>query len=263
MSRLLTPLPVVVFTDLDDSLFSSGVKQSQLMGQPESLQAAALLANGDVISYSNPAQRALLSMLSQAAAVIPVTARNVDGFGRVQLRFSSWAIVSHGATLLTPQGEVDQPWREQVRALLAAGMPALHVLHDALNAPGSAALAQGCRVRMVQDDGESIYLVVKHPGGDAVAVRAFCSAVIQPWLAQHPGYTLHINGNNLALLPPGIGKAPALAYLRPLLEAQLGPFMALGVGDSLTDAAFMLACDYALLPTRSQIAAHLSASLEP
>src|SRR5687768_4814356 len=72
--------PAIAFVDLDDTLFSSLRKQPP---QPSGLEPAALLRNGELISWSNPAQRALLAFLQASAEVIPVTARNVGAFRRV------------------------------------------------------------------------------------------------------------------------------------------------------------------------------------
>ena len=69
--------PVFVFADLDDSLFNSARKCPP--GVP--LEPAALLKNGEVVSYTNPRQRALLHWLRQGATIVPVTARSAEGAG--------------------------------------------------------------------------------------------------------------------------------------------------------------------------------------
>ncbi|MGQ0698688.1 MAG: hypothetical protein ACT4PZ_10650 [Panacagrimonas sp.] len=241
-------LPRVVFTDLDDSLFSTLRKHRD----SDQLVPAASLRNGDVISYSNERQRSLWAWLGNCATLVPVTARSLSGYRRVTLPFSSWAVVSHGATVLMPGGGIDVQWREQMRRHLAAGVPALRELVEQAHA-----LTDGpdtCHARLIEDEGEGIYFVAKHPAGDAAAVRALHDRLVAGWVAQRPGFRLHLNDNNLAVLPPGVGKAYAVRHVAARLRGSLGPFLSLGLGDSYTDADFMLDCDFAMLPAASQLA---------
>ncbi|AXQ27490.1 haloacid dehalogenase [Solimonas sp. K1W22B-7] len=244
----------VVFTDLDDSLFSTRRKHAD----HEELVPTATLRNGDVISYSNARQRSLLAWLTAGATLVPVTARSHGGYRRVSVRFSSWAIVSHGATVLMPDGSVDPQWREQIRPHLAAGVPALRDLIEQVH--GGVAGVDACHARLLEDDGEGIYFVAKHPGGNAAAVRDLHDRLVAGWVARNPGYCLHLNDNNLAVLPPGVRKSLAVRYVAERLRETMGPFLTLGLGDSHTDADFMLDCDYALLPTRSQLATRIRES---
>lgn len=241
-------LPLVVFTDLDDTLFSSMRKQPE----QTTLQPQAYLRDGSPISFSSPRQRSLQQWLRHGARVIPVTARNLDAYRRVQLRFDSYAVLSHGGCVLTPDGSVDTHWAAQVQALLEQAAPALQQLLDRLQ-HATAATAPQWQLRMIEQDQQALYVLVKHAQGDALAVQQLAAQVVRPWLQQQRGFVLHVNANNLAVIPPGIGKLPALRHVRARLQAELGDFMSVGMGDSLTDADFMLDCDFALLPTTSQL----------
>lgn len=245
-------LPIVAFTDLDDTLFSSLRKQRD-SGE---LEPVAYLSDGAPISHTDARQRALLGWLAHCDLVIPVTARSAAAFARVRLPFSSWAVLSHGATVLQPGGAIDRNWQAALSAPLDAARPLLREALEAIER--CAANADGSlRAQLVTDDGRPLYLMTKHRMGDAAVVARVCDDVIRPWLAAHPGFTLHVNDNNLAVLPPGIGKAPAVAHVQARLRATIGPYLSIGLGDSSTDASFMLACDYALLPTQSQLSQRL------
>ena len=63
------------------------------------------------------------------------------------------------------------------------------------------------------------------------------------------------------MLPKALNKARAVAYLRQRLEAEHGDIMTFGMGDSKTDARFMAACDYAIIPNGTQLAALTVAAL--
>jgi hydroxymethylpyrimidine pyrophosphatase-like HAD family hydrolase len=246
------PVRCIAFVDLDDTLFSSARKQPLADG----LLPAALQRSGDVISYSNPAQRGLRHMLACAAEVIPVTARNVDGYRRVLLRFGGRAIVSYGATILLADGRVDPEWAERVAPRLAQARADLEALL-CMVAQAYDLERSGLHVRLVSDAADPAYLVLRHVGHDESQVQAAVRELIAPWMQEHPGFTLHVNGSILAMIPPGLGKAPAVAYLLEQERQVHGALFTVGAGDSLTDLDFMRLCDVAIVPGRSQLAAVL------
>ena len=92
-------------------------------------------------------------------------------------------------------------------------------LAEAANAHGpfdavihNAAIGFRERRRILTEDGLPLYVVAKHQAteGDDAALHAACAATT----ARLPqGWTSHINGNNVAYLPPGLGKAHAVACL--------------------------------------------------
>ncbi len=97
------------------------------------------------------------------------------------------------------------------------------------------------------------YLVVKDPGMDFAKLARASRACVRPWMQANAGYTHHLNGNNLAVLPPSIGKRAAVAYLLDRLQIDHGELFVVGAGDSLTDTPFLSLCHAAVIPTRSQI----------
>ena len=57
-----------------------------------------------------------------------------------------------------------------------------------------------------------------------------------------------------------MNKSHAVAYVTELLRAEHGPILTFGIGDSRSDARFMAACDYAIVPRGTQLA---GVALEP
>jgi phosphoserine phosphatase len=255
----------LAFVDLDDTLFSSARKQMSSAG----LVPAALLRSGDVVSYSNPAQRGLSRMLACADELIPVTARSVEAYRRVLLRFPGRAVVSYGATILLADGGVDPEWAGRVAPLLASARDALETLAErvvAAYAPERTRL----QVRLMSDHEDPAYLVVRQDGTEPRSppadplqsnlLQEVGLTVVADWLAQHEGFTLHINGRILAVIPPGLGKAAAVAYLIEHERRVHGTLFTVGAGDSLTDLDFMGLCDLAVVPARTQLAEALAAA---
>ncbi|MDM0115186.1 hypothetical protein QTI66_23755 [Variovorax sp. J22R133] len=246
-------LPLFVFSDLDDTLFCS-VRKRALTADS---QPAALLKNGDVISYSNDRQRAFLNWLMRDARLVPVTARSVEAYRRVLMSFPGPAIVSFGGVLLDADGREDAQWAAHMAQVLAPAEPQLEdactVLQRGIEARGLNAWA-----RVVREGGLAQYVVAKHRDHDVHALTQLKVEVLQPWLAAHPGYRAHQNDNNLALLPPGLDKAQALEFLLARLRQEHGAIVTVGFGDSYSDADFMALCDYGLTPGGTQLGHRLA-----
>lgn len=237
----------VAFVDLDDTLFSSLHKQGEVIG----LEPASLLRDGSIISYASPHQRALTRWLHESDLVVPVTARTVDAFRRVLLEFKGCAVLSHGATVLAPDQTPDQEWARRVDAALVSELQVLAELQQKLQA-GYGGPA-GLDVRIAGEPGRPAYLMAKSSTKDAALVRLASETLVVPWVAANPAFMHHLNGNNLAVLPPSIGKRAAVAYLIEKFKSSHGDIFIVGAGDSLTDVPFLSLCHAALVPTRSQI----------
>ena len=243
---------VFVFVDLDDSLFNS-LRKCQSVNH---LEAAALLSNGEVVSYTSPAQRALIQWLHQGAHVIPVTARSIDGYARVLIDFHGPAVVSFGAVILNQRGQPDAQWQERMAIDLRSARPLLqeacasvlqHIAHEGIDA----------WAKVVEELGQMQYLLLKHRSADAQALARIADLCLKPWAAQRPGWRVFQNDNNLTLLPPALDKAHAVDYLMNMLRAEHGHIVTVGMGDSLSDSGFLSLCDYAMAPKGTQLSQRL------
>lgn len=243
---------VYAFVDLDDSLFCSTRKRRPCAG----FEPAALLRNGEVISFTSPAQQTMIQWLRQGATLIPVTARSVEGLARVLVAFQGPAIVSFGGVILDAQRQPDRVWAARM-AVELAGSHALLV--DACAALSAAITARGLDAwaRLVEEFGQTQYLLAKHRSADTEALAALRMEVLEPWAGAHPGWRVFQNDNNLTLLPPGLDKAHAVAHLMAGLRAQQGDILTIGIGDSLSDADFLRLCDYAVAPQGTQLGQRL------
>jgi len=237
---------IAVFTDLDDTLFQTArkVRDADIAGTVQ--VARALNGQHGLMTRS---QATLLDWIAPERA-IPVTARGSEAFSRVGLRFGGQAIVANGAVILDGDGVADPEWQARVMAALAPHRAALDALPD--RARGIAAtIGAGIRTWLVEEPVcGGVYAVVKvEPGTPESALSQIAplwrETVAGPW-------RVHLNGNNLALIPPGISKAAATGFVLERLRRG-GPVLTIGIGDSSSDLEFMRLCDLWMTPTGSQL----------
>jgi hydroxymethylpyrimidine pyrophosphatase-like HAD family hydrolase len=239
----------ILFIDLDDTLFQSLAKCP-----PEAeLSETAYLADGRPYSFMTGKQRALWRWFDEQLRVIPVTARSGDAFRRVKLPFRDWAVLDFGGVILQADGAPDAEWLELSRALAADYRETLQELRAAATAfADERGLA--VRIRIGEDYGVPFYWMAKYREGRAEDLDILQREFVAPWLEERKGaFYPHRNGNNLAVLPACLGKEHAVRHLIRRLRVQGDDILTLGMGDSLSDAAFMAECDYALTPRGSQL----------
>ncbi len=239
-----------LFADLDDTLFQSLEK----CGGADALQPAAFLRDGSPISYTTEAQRAFIAFAQDGMTIIPTTARNVDAFRRVDLPLTSWSVLNYGGIVLRPDGSVDEVWLGRMRGAMQEALPGLRELAGLIDAHAERTGFKG-RARLIEDFDTPFYLVIKDPDKNAATLEPFEREVVRPWIeAGQKPYYIHRNGNNLAIMPHALNKAHGAAYVMEQLRAAHGDIITFGIGDSKVDARFMAACDYAIIPRRTQLA---------
>jgi HAD superfamily hydrolase (TIGR01484 family) len=241
----------IVFTDLDDTLFQTRRKC------PDGIELVpvALDRDGEAHGFQTPTQKRLLKWL-EAATLIPVTGRNAQAFARVQMRFDSWVVLDHGATLLEPGDALNQAWRERILELITPQQAALEEatkIADGLNR----AYGFGCEIRTDKAHDTPFMVVIKHPQHDKTALNAL--AKLWREHTKSLGLWFFANDNNLSLIAQNINKENAVAWLLEHLQ----PDLSFGCGDSIADVPFMNRCDFVISPRQSQwLRASLEANLE-
>lgn len=235
----------LVFTDLDDTLFSTLRK----LGGQEGLRQATTATNGRH-SFMTPRQAALFAWLSETADLVPVTARSREAFARVHLPFAGPAILSMGAVVQGPDGALDPAWHARLAEIAARRGPELAAL---LAAVPEAIAGTGLRRWIVEEEGLPVYLCAKANAEAAGEIDAALGALEAQLAGLAPeGIRITRNGNNLAAIPAEVSKRQAVEWLAERLGGAERPVI--GVGDSLSDLGFMLACDMAMFPAAAQIA---------
>lgn len=245
-----------IFLDLDDTLFQT-LRKCQQDAHDPALAVRACLPDGTPNSFATRKQQWLWDWLAQGFKIVPVTARDWPAFQRVNLPFQEEVVLNHGAVILDKHGAVDPVWLQKILAALPAYDDCFYALWADIDA--YAQQGRGYHVRLVQDFGQTWYGVVKHCSSQEAPLRTLLEEVVKPCPAITAGRLYwHLNGNNLAILPKIINKEAAVQYLLAAYRREHPHILTFGAGDSLTDAAFMTLCDYALIPRNTQLFSVLS-----
>jgi len=238
----------IALVDLDDTLFQT-LRKCPPDVPHDRLTPLGFTRDGDPLSYATPRQMRFIDWLAETTHMVPVTARSLDALRRARIPFAA-AVCAHGGVVLDEAGEVDAQWGEGIAAHAARHAEELAVLAQAISAEAETrGVAINARV-LIEGD-VPLYTLAKHADADHEAMYAVVDAAI-PSLPE--GWTDHRNGNNVALMPPYLGKHHAVAHILPSLRARFPEATVIGIGDSITDAPFMGLCDFAMMPTRSQLA---------
>lgn len=238
----------IALVDLDDTLFQT-LRKCPPDVPHDRLTPLGFAKDGSALSYATPRQVRFIEWLAETTHMVPVTARSLDALRRARIPFSA-AVCAHGGVVLDETGEIDAAWAEVITAKAMGHADELAVLVDAITAEADTrAVAVNARVLMEGD--LPLYALAKHADMDHAALFAVVDAAVPALPAD---WTDHRNGNNVALMPPYLGKRHAVAHILPGLRARFPDAPVIGIGDSLTDAPFMGLCDYAMMPPRSQLA---------
>ena len=242
-------MELFVFLDLDDTIFQTKRK----CPEDKPIFPAAFGKDGSVMSFFTTKQARLFKLLNNKTRLIPTTARNKDGFLRTKIENYDYAIINHGGIILNGNGNVHQVWFNKMKHLLEPALQDLQQLKSLLETE-SIKRNSYFRIRLIEDLGLTFYLLVKHDDRNHAILKVLLTEVIEPYLKQHQlDFYCHLNDNNLAVLPRFLNKAPAVKFLQQELDKQYSEYLSVGMGDSLTDIAYMQLCDYFMTPKNSQI----------
>lgn len=239
-----------VFADLDDTLFAT---ESKIPADQRAESVRVTEATNGNHSYTTEKHRQLLAWINPAK-LIPVTARGSEAFSRVDAAYKQgpYAIVANGAVILDGTGMPNEKWSESVKQILA---PSRKIIEELPELMFGAASDIGVDVRtwnVAEGICGSTYCVVKSNMKDNGACLLAIEQEARRILGDVDTWRLHRNGNNLAILPPGISKAIATRFVMSELSEH-STCTSVGVGDSLSDLEFMKVCDFWMTPTRSQL----------
>ncbi len=232
---------IIVFTDLDDTLIQTKRKLPQ--GALTTLGATDRANNP--LSFFTQSQMMMLEMfVNNGAYIIPITGRNTDALNRVDYDFQSFRSVSHGAVVLDDKNSISQNWLNEIEPLLQDWPKHLEACNKEIEQIITAHKLDA-RTRVIIDRDIPAYISVKGNTQDL--------AIIKQYNQLGASFNRHENGRNHALLPPYASKKKAVDYIKKELGITVNDLV-IGIGDSLSDLPFMSRCQFAMLPTQSQIA---------
>ncbi|MCG8613987.1 MAG: hypothetical protein MI864_26035 [Pseudomonadales bacterium] len=240
-------MTIVVFSDIDDTLMQTRRK----CDSENRLQVGATDKTGEPLSFTTTQQRMLLDLL-QHHEFIPVTGRNKAALDRVNLEFKSYKVIDHGALVLDKNDQIDPEWRamlDQQIQYWSAGLEAYCA--QVLQLIDIEKLQLRCRV--ISDFEYPCYISIK---GDPAHMLAL-DEISCKFQNEQAGARVHINGQNMALLPPYASKENAVLFLQERYRTEHQGILFLALGDSHSDVPFMKTCHFKMIPQQSQIAREL------
>lgn len=233
----------LILVDLDDTLFQTHRRRVPLATD----RIATLDKSGQPLSFMSPKQQNMVDWLLNSGDVIAVTARSIEALSRVQIEFKHGAVCDHGGAVLQPNGEIDLEFhalQEKNLAPLQLRMAALiEELHEYAQEFGS------IRTWVVQENDLNLYVVLKQNDPEPLFIDQIVKKLPQ---SLYDDFYLHMNGNNLAIIPHSVSKQNATQFLLNKIDPSQQRFC-IGFGDSLSDFGFLGLCDWFGMPKNSQL----------
>ncbi len=219
-----------IATDLDSTLFARAWAGEDAVGATWNMGEDSLRTAS---SWMRAGTHRLLEAMGRSFALVPVTARDMDSFSRVDIHginLRGPAIVSNGAVILGWDGAPDPVWEDKMTALLG---PWDRILND-MCAWLTEKSTGRARPRLVAGPGELPgYLVAKAAEGWWLGPEGSAILAAGEW----HGCRVEVLGLELQVLPPGVGKRSATLEVQSRWFEGRPPLMCMG--DMPLDLEFM------------------------
>ncbi len=252
--------------DLDDTLFQTQRKIDAWdlpTSEPENLVCATVNKQGKPLSFMSQRQAAFFNWLLLSTELIVVTARDRSEIKRVKLPFDSWQVLTHGAIILDREGALQAQWQQRMHSQLAPLQDKLQQLSQLFanhSKNDNSQLVFTPHIDSFNNSADNeeltIYLAIKHAQKDHQALVELAKKL--PTLIRdfEQDFYVHVNANNLAILPHAVHKRHAVQFL--LVQHLDHLRLSFGFGDSLADLPFLQLLDWYGMPNHGQLHARFS-----
>ncbi|PKH78643.1 HAD hydrolase family protein [Psychrobacter sp. 4Bb] len=247
--------------DLDDTLFQTQRKIDAWdlpTTERETLVCATVNKQDEPLSFMSQRQAIFFNWLLASTELIVVTARDRSEIKRVKLPFDSWQVLTHGAIILTSDGALLSSWQQHMYSKLAPLQDKLNQLSQLFASHSQSEQSHLVFTPHIDsfnngsiDEELTIYLAIKHAQKDHQALVDLAEKL--PTLIRDfdQDFYVHVNANNLAILPHVVHKRHAVQFLlEHHLDHQRPSF---GFGDSLADLPFLQLLDWYGMPNHGQL----------
>ena len=247
--------------DLDDTLFQTQRKIDAWdlpTAEPESLICASVNKQGEPLSFMTQRQAVFFNWLLTSTELIVVTARDRSEIKRVKLPFDSWQVLTHGAIILDRDSTLQAHWQQRMHSQLAPLQDKLQQLSQLFanySKNDSSHLVFTPHIDSFNDgtanEQLTIYLAIKHAQKNHQALVELAKKLPTLIRGFEEDFYVHVNANNLAILPHAVHKHHAVQFLLDHhLDIQRPSF---GFGDSLADLPFLQLLDWYGMPNHGQL----------
>ena len=242
--------------DLDDTLFQTQRKIAAWQLPMDGLVAATVDKQNAPLSFLTPKQRHFFNWLSQSTELIPVTARDTTEIMRVKLPFDSWQVLTHNTIIIAPSGQICTRWQRLMAGQLVALQSKLTQLMARLTGFEALRITPHYEHFIVDNNATDlmVYVAIKHRHKDHDALLQFAAqlpSVLNEAADLGDEFYIHVNANNLAILPHVVNKHHAMRFLLDYHLDKNRPCF--GFGDSLADLPFLQLLDWYGTPNRGQL----------
>lgn len=247
--------------DLDDTLFQTQRKIGAWelpTSNVNDLICATVNKQGEPLSFMTQRQASFFNWLLASTELIVVTARDRAEIKRVKLPFNSWQVLTHGAIILTQDGKLESQWQQRMHSELAPLQDKLGQLSQLFTQHSSndnSHLKFTAHSDSFNNGAKNekliIYLAIKHAQKDHQALIELAEKLPKLIRDFDQDFYVHVNANNLAILPHAVHKRHAVQFLlKQHLESTRPSF---GFGDSLADLPFLQLLDWYGMPNHGQL----------
>ena len=236
-------MPIVLFSDIDDTLIQTKAK----CPEGAALEVGGFDKLGEPLSYITEQQRKLITQFERHE-FIPVTGRNKSALDRVTIPFNSFKVVDHGAIVLDANDELVADWVAAIDELSQVWQPILEQFNAAIN-DYIKAHELSLRCHIISDFDFPCYISIKGEPEHLVWLQSFA----EDFCSLGDNAREHINGHNMALLPPYACKKKAVEFLQQHYLALEPGTLFIAAGDSSSDLPYMNECHFSIIPGTSQI----------
>jgi len=247
--------------DLDDTLFQTQRKIDAWnlpTSKAENLVCASVNKQGEPLSFMSQRQASFVNWLLASTELIVVTARDREEIKRVKLPFNSWQVLTHGAIVLTQDGKLETQWQQRMYGKLAPLQEKLGQLSQLFTQHSS---SDNSHLKFnthkdhfnngTENKELTIYLAIKHAQKNHQALIQLAEQLPKLIRNFDQDFYVHVNANNLAILPHAVHKRHAVEFLlEQHLESSRPSF---GFGDSLADLPFLQLLDWYGMPNHGQL----------
>ena len=250
--------------DLDDTLFQTQRKIDAWnlpTSNAEKLICASVNKKGEPLSFMTTRQANFFNWLLASTELIAVTARDTSEIKRVKLPFNSWQVLTHGALILIPDGNPLSEWQQHIYNELAPLQDKLTQLSELFASHSKSDTSQlvftphkdtfNSNNNGASESELTIYLAIKHAQKDHQALIELANKLPSLIRDFDQHFYVHVNANNLAILPHVIHKRHAIQFLLENYLDNTRP--SFGFGDSLADLPFLQLLDWYGMPNHGQL----------